>query len=381
MMLTLRNHPFLKYWYNRWCSVSLLDEVLSRSPESSVTKFSSLQPVTSSNVLPHTVEHKTSDFDKALYLLQNNPPEQRLDIPLSHFQYRKLEESWSKFKSENNTKEEKRYPSLSYNSLEEIATVVTTQSALHDYIGSVFRKMIESSVSEYLSAYKPRAISRIKDLGSTTMVQWNPDGEDMSSKEPDQSFGYQRDEEKPRLQVAIECGVSENYKALCRDKDLWIHQLGAKVVVLLCLKETPQFRSPRTAFFHIKDPFAEVKNLGRHADNAINLEQGIYGPIDYRKHSWVGEVSELFVEVWRDDGKQPVRKWLIQEGQKCSHLPKTVGLKISDFFPENEWDALKVPDSSVRFRRHLFKELAGAMKLTAEWRFLVFARQSRKAKR
>ncbi|KAK9342846.1 hypothetical protein V1522DRAFT_357659, partial [Lipomyces starkeyi] len=38
---------------------------------------------------------------QALFLLKNNPPEPRLDIPLPDSQYVKLEESWSKFKSEN----------------------------------------------------------------------------------------------------------------------------------------------------------------------------------------------------------------------------------------------------------------------------------------
>ncbi|KAK9242668.1 hypothetical protein V1506DRAFT_63114 [Lipomyces tetrasporus] len=141
--------------------------------------------------------------------------------------------------------------------LMQLATVVTTQSSLHDYTGGVFREIIASSVNEYLSIHEPRAIHRIVNYGSTTMKELNSYGK--TTKEPNQSFGYWRPGLRPQLQVAIECGVSENYKALCRDKDLWIQHLGAKVVILICLKEVPHYRSPRTAYESIEDPVAEVK--------------------------------------------------------------------------------------------------------------------------
>ncbi|KAK9345201.1 hypothetical protein V1522DRAFT_436688 [Lipomyces starkeyi] len=207
----------------------------------------------SSDRFPLNDRDSCSDYDEALFLLKNNPPEQRLDIHLPYSQYVKLEESWSKFKSENNISEER---SLSYNSLMQIATVVTTQSALHDYTGAVFREIIASSVNEYLSIHEPRAIRRIKNYGSGTMTELSPYGK--TSKEPDQSFGYGRPGLRPRLQVAIECGVK-------------MDQYVAEAM-------------------------------------ANNLEQDKYGPIEYRSHIWLGKLDEVFVEVWRADGQQPVRK-------------------------------------------------------------------------
>ncbi|KAK9367846.1 hypothetical protein V1509DRAFT_625525 [Lipomyces kononenkoae] len=288
------------------------------------------------------------DSDKALFLLTHNRPEQRLDIPMTYSQFLQLEESWSNFRSENNISKEKRYPSLSYNVLMQIATVVTIQSALHDYTASVFREIIASGVNEYLSIHKPNAIARLKNYGSSTRRKLTPRGP--SSKEPDQSFGYGRPGRKPRLQVAIECGVSENYTALLRDKDLWIQHLGAKAVVLIGLKEAPRFENPRPPYENIKDPVAEVDEMEQHAVIAMkhNLEQGVYGPIEYRSHMWVGKLDEVFVEVWRAGETQPLKKWLIRYG--CpNRLPKTIGLKISDFFPENEWATIKIPDSNVPF--------------------------------
>ncbi|KAK9242824.1 hypothetical protein V1506DRAFT_555826 [Lipomyces tetrasporus] len=298
------------------------------------------------------------------------PPEQRLDIRLPYCQYRKLEESWSKFKSENNIQEEKRYPSLSYNSLMQIATVVTTQSALHDRTGTVFREIIASSINEYLSMHKPNVMDTIEDYGSMTVSELSLDDRSMSSKEADETFVYERPGKPPCLQVVIECGVSENYKALCRDKDLWIQHLGAKAVVLICLKEAPRFKTSRAVLENIKYAVAEVERMEQHAARAmaLNLEQGHFGPIEYRNHTWVGKVNELFVEVWRADEKSPVRK----TGTSYNCLIKTTGLKISDFFPEDEWTAFQIPESNVCFPPHLFDKLMSAMTWTARTRFVRF---------
>ncbi|KAK9384921.1 hypothetical protein V1515DRAFT_617719 [Lipomyces mesembrius] len=332
-MLASRRHGILKYSYNSLWNVSVrladLWRVQDRLPRQGILNpspahqtsgkllmLSSSQEfagetanLSSTGVVAAVTPTDTftkdddsaPDYDKALFLLKNNPPEQRLDIYLPYSEYRALEETWSKFKSQNNIQEEKRYPSLSYNSLMQIATVVATQSALHDCTGAVFREIIASSVKEYLSIPKPNAIRRIADSESTTMRELKAD----------ESFLYGRPgESPPRLQVVIECRVGENYKALCRDKDLWIQHLGAKAVVIICFKEAPQFKTAGTALENINDVVTEVKIMEQHAARAMarSLEEGRYGPIEYRNHTWVGEVNELFVEVWRANGRPPVRK-------------------------------------------------------------------------
>ncbi|KAK9314317.1 hypothetical protein V1522DRAFT_343419, partial [Lipomyces starkeyi] len=112
------------------------------------------------------------------------------------------------------------------------------------------------------------------------------------------------------LQFVVECGVSENYEDLCRDKNMWIQYLGAKAVILICLKEAPPFKNPRTAYEDIKDPVAEVNKMQQYAVEAMkyNLEQGHYGPIEYRSHKWAGKLDEVFVEVWQAGKTQAVRK-------------------------------------------------------------------------
>ncbi|KAK9246045.1 hypothetical protein V1506DRAFT_536582 [Lipomyces tetrasporus] len=161
-------------------------------------------------------DRNEEDYDKALHLLTHNPPEQRLDIPMPYSKYLRLEESWSNYNADNNISEDKRYPSLSYNALMQIATVVTSQSALHGCTAEIFKEIIRSNIDEYLSIHQPRAIDRILSYGSATEEGFGPYGK--NSKDPDASYVYGRPGRKSPVQVAIECGVSENYNALCRDK-------------------------------------------------------------------------------------------------------------------------------------------------------------------
>ncbi|KAK9250906.1 hypothetical protein V1507DRAFT_482743 [Lipomyces tetrasporus] len=204
----------------------------------------------SSNTVPLTVsmdmslgkiENVGSDYCNALQLLKNNPPEH-----------------WSKYKSE--------YPCLSYNSLEQIATVVTIQRDIHEVAAAELREIISSSVKSYLSTRKPKAIS---------------------SKEPDGSFKYWGPRGR-NLRIAIEVGFGENRDALRRDKDMRIRGQHVHVVILVHLKESPK----------MQESMYEATRRSR--------EKGICRPIQYRSHLWFGTLTEAFIEVWRADRSQSI---------------------------------------------------------------------------
>ncbi|KAK9234611.1 hypothetical protein V1525DRAFT_422076 [Lipomyces kononenkoae] len=54
-------------------------------------------------------KNEISNYAKALQLLKNNTPEQRLDVHLPYCMYLDLQESWSKFKEEMDICEEQKY--------------------------------------------------------------------------------------------------------------------------------------------------------------------------------------------------------------------------------------------------------------------------------
>ncbi|KAK9318984.1 hypothetical protein V1517DRAFT_80073 [Lipomyces orientalis] len=121
----------------------------------------------------------SSNYDKALYLLKNNPPVQRLDIRLPYSQYLKLEESWSKFKSENRLRKGDIQAYCTINADSDSGNY--PKRAPWHHSGSDPRENVASSVNDYLSIHKPNEFHRIMNFGSSTEMELCPDGK--SSKE------------------------------------------------------------------------------------------------------------------------------------------------------------------------------------------------------
>ncbi|KAJ8098863.1 hypothetical protein POJ06DRAFT_292522 [Lipomyces tetrasporus] len=226
-----------------------------------------------------------------------------------------------------------KYRRLSYNPVEQIATVVTIQRALHEVAAIEFGSLITRRVREYLGNHKPDEEWRIFGSGSTTMTGKYAKG----SKEPDGSFMYADKDHGSVLQLVTEVGFSEQHAALLRSKDTWIQGHDLKAVVLICVNETPRFESPKAAY-EVKDVAVELATMrGSYIAMQRNMEGEISGPIEYRGHRWFGKFSDAFIE------------WLIKDGRLDDPLPMTIGLKISDFFSEDGWAAANIPDSDVPF--------------------------------
>ncbi|KAK9250211.1 hypothetical protein V1507DRAFT_500129 [Lipomyces tetrasporus] len=283
-----------------------------------------------------------SNYAKAFQLLKSNPPEQRLDARMPYSMYLELEKGW--------------YPSLAYNSLEQDVTVITTQSALHEFAASELRKNITVSLEEYFSIHKLEAREGIMDSASTTLTSTRREYF-RSSKDPDGSFSYDDDEDGLILRVAIEAGFTENYLGLQRDKDMWIKGLDAKVVVLIFLQESPRFKSPNNRHNDIDIEHIDVE-LARMRQNQ---ERGTYGPIEYRNHTWFGNLKQARIE------------YLIKDGYSRDRLPTAIGLKISDFLTHPIRRSAKIPDCDVYFDGDRFmRSLTVAIYKTALERCINF---------
>ncbi|KAK9234300.1 hypothetical protein V1525DRAFT_67222 [Lipomyces kononenkoae] len=302
----------------------------------------------------------------ALSLLENNPPENRLDVPLSYSQYLQLEKGWSQIKSANDISEDQRYwlrihssysaiadsfrccryPYFYYNSLFQIATVVTVPRDLHEVAALELRQEIMQSIKADLSLHKPDALGTIVDSGSVKEKVY----EGAYSRSSIQSSGVCKYSsiDGRAIMVAIEVGSSETYTALCRDKNLWLDGHHVKVCLLLCFKESPRFRNPRCPYESI-NVTAEKDTMQLHA---IETVRSSFGPISYRNHKWLGELKEGFIEVWRHDGA--VRYPLTERGKACDALPTNIGLRIQDFYPTEVWQAANIPDGDILVYRTIF---------------------------
>ncbi|KAK9351141.1 hypothetical protein V1523DRAFT_442143 [Lipomyces doorenjongii] len=316
-----------------------------------------------------------SDYDTAIDLLKNNPPEQRLDFHLPYSQYLKLEDCWSKIRLAQNISEDQKYPYLAYDSAAEIATVVTVPRALHEDPALELGLMFIEGAREYLSSHGADAslVASVRNSGSTTFKGIYC-SYSRSKKQADGTIVYTPFGGHTTIMIAIEVGYSQDYTAHCRNKDQWIEGLHVKVCVLVCLDESPRFRNPRTLNESVGDVEAEMEKMGRSMAAVIRDQpQNYYGSIVYRDHKWVGDLTEAFIEVWRANKRQPIRYQLLQNAWSCNRLPKTIGLKVSDFVPDEDLKAANIPDSSLSFDAILYVDiLRRSMQTTAEERYLEF---------
>ncbi|KAK9428436.1 hypothetical protein V1505DRAFT_357827 [Lipomyces doorenjongii] len=291
-----------------------------------------------------------SNYDRAFTLLKENPLEQRLDVQLPYEKFLQLDEAFSELKSAAGISEDQRYPSLAYNSHTETVTVVTAPSSIHEGAARWIDSKIFAFIEEYLSTRSPHTLQYIRQVGSTTKHFIG--GYMRSRKEPDGGFLYVRMDGEDKLLIALEVGYSEVYDKLLDDKDMWIDGKGANVVILVCLKERPRFKSPATAPYRdITDWRAEMAAMSRTVGepSQSNIQQGYYGLLAYKGHTWAGELNEVFIEVWRPDSRD--KFYLIQEGLRLpvDDLPVTLGLRMRDLYPRDEWEAANVEDCIIPF--------------------------------
>ncbi|KAJ8103325.1 hypothetical protein POJ06DRAFT_299572 [Lipomyces tetrasporus] len=314
-----------------------------------------------------------ANYNRALNLLKSNPPEGRLDIQLSHAKYLQLEKTFFKLYPESL---ELRYPSLSYDSFTETVTVVTCPGYIHESAALDICSEIVPHARAYLSTYG-RA-SGISYYGSTTTDDFEGEFEG-STKQPDGGVRYSYLDGN-KVTVVLEAGFSEDYNSLCRSKDMWIDGHGVNVFILLCLNEKPRFKNPTTEYGDVGDVDAAI-TLMRNSINetlGLNLSNNRHALFLYRSHKWAGELKEAFIEIWRAGTSMASRYYLVQDGRTCDDLPTTLGIKISDLFPDNAWRAAHIPDKVIPFNATAYvKTLMGAMCATAEDRFKKFIKKGR----
>ncbi|KAK9352805.1 hypothetical protein V1523DRAFT_412959 [Lipomyces doorenjongii] len=299
-----------------------------------------------SKTMTDTESEVRSNYNKAFTLLKENTPEQRLDVRLPYEAFLELDQGFSELKSAEGVSQDQRYPSLGYNSLTQTVTVVTCPSNIHERASRWIERKIINYVEEYLSARSPHTRRHISECGSTT--QHFGRGEyTRSRKEPDGGFIY-----KARFgtdKLAIEVGTSETYDKLLDDKDMWINGNGVNVVILVCFEESPPFRNPDTRYPNIAGVDAEKQTMARSLGETVeaNIAIDYYGPLEYRDHTWVGELNKAFIEVWRQDSHDTFD--MIQDGFAVTDDLPTINLRISDFYPHNEWQAANIEDNDIPF--------------------------------
>ncbi|KAK9428253.1 hypothetical protein V1505DRAFT_423564 [Lipomyces doorenjongii] len=301
-----------------------------------------------------------SNYNEAFTLLNENTPEQRLDVQLPY----------------------DKYPSLAYNSFTETVTVLTCPSSIHEGSARWIDQEIFRYVMDYLSTRSPHTQRHILQCGATTQ-SFGLGQYTRSRKEPDGGFLYLTKLATSEMMIAIEVGTSETYGKLLDDKDMWINGMGVNVVILVCFTESPRFRNPDARYSNIAEVRAEKMAMGQSLVETVetNIALGYYGPLEYRDHKWVGELSEAFIEVWRPNSHDRLFQDLIHDGFELAHelLPDALNLKISDFYPHDEWQTANIEDNIMPFDSRTFlNSVMDRMKVVAQNRLELYLHEKLK---
>ncbi|KAK9371766.1 uncharacterized protein V1513DRAFT_454591 [Lipomyces chichibuensis] len=346
----------------------------SSESANSATKISSAMAATASKNTPPVMDDIIiSEYEEVFKLLTENRPEQILEIQVPYSKYNQIQTAFSRIKADKNISEDQKYPYLEYNNLTETVTVITIPNSIHEVVVYELNFDIMAGAKGYLSEHAPGLAGHILPLGSTTTTDFGGDYV-KSSKQPDGGIIYSNNG-ADFFTIAIEVGFSQSYKSLCDAKDMWINGHDVKVCILVCINESPRFKNPTSAYDDIEDVQTEIATMRHSAEEPMGWYEShrYYGPIFYRGHRWTGEMAEVRIEIWRTGCSSPDRYELIQDGVRCHNLPTTLGLRISDLFPDDVWEAIGIPDRNINFVASEFVEkLMRAMPLTAKARFSRF---------
>jgi hypothetical protein len=157
-----------------------------------------------------------------------------------------------------------------------------------------------------------------------------------SIKDPDLGIKVRNTDNEMQLKWVLEVGFSEIYKELKNDTQLWLEgspQISMVTIVGIC--ETPQYRCPLPIFDEAGEELDPREAAGIPSDfEAIRTKdvilEGDFGPATYKGLSWVGQISEVWIETWVRDMHGEV----IQRGNRVDLLHASqVELEFGDFLP------------------------------------------------
>ncbi|KAK9386681.1 hypothetical protein V1515DRAFT_616173 [Lipomyces mesembrius] len=213
-----------------------------------------------------------------LKFLRDNEPERRLDIRLSYENFEDLE------KQAHVLYGDAKYPRVEYFASDSRVTIYTLPTALHSRSAVALQQANRDCILMVLVQHnKQRLIDYILRVGEFTEESLNDQGTG-STKAPDAGLVFDNGQRRT-LTLIIEAGVSEGYRALKRDIELWLNVFRCPKCILFLLNENPR-GFERSAF---DEAMQQARN--NHP----------FGPYRYGRHAWFGSLKKAFIEVFKRD--------------------------------------------------------------------------------
>ena len=188
-----------------------------------------------------------------------------------------------------------RYPSFSYNAATSTLIIQCMSSPVHESVVSLFNKRIHAAQLKL-----PRDVERSIRTQTGRDYRGFEDRWEGSKKMPNLAIQVKNAAGNLEVKWVLEIGFSETYNDLVDDIKLWLEgRSEVSTVILIKIKETPRYKCPISLDDDLNQlgiPLTEVDVLSSDV-----ICTGEYGPATYRGKTWVGQISEVIMEVWKRD--------------------------------------------------------------------------------
>ncbi|KAI1471055.1 uncharacterized protein F4812DRAFT_467258 [Daldinia caldariorum] len=262
---------------------------------------------------------------------------------------------WIRLESELEQESDETYPRLSYNASTSQLIIQCMPSPLHQSISSMIGQVFMAS-----------KVSLPMHLQNQTMFRWGVDENNFegpwsrSAKQPDLAIQVYGENGVKKTRWVLETRFSERYEDLVSDAQLWLEG-GSDVAMVMLVKftETPKYRCP-IKINDVDDDGNKLEELGIPSDRRQIAYQDVcldepFGPAHYQGLTWVGQITEAFMEIWiRDNGKA------IQYGDREDLLSMAqVHVSFEGIFPSGYFEGITLDLEMFRSTlREQLKELA-----------------------
>ncbi|KAL1965263.1 hypothetical protein VTN77DRAFT_5865 [Rasamsonia byssochlamydoides] len=272
-------------------------------------------------------------------------------------------EDWSKLSTDLRFSEtDQKYPQYEYNASTSNLVIKLMPTPVHDAIVPIFMNGFFRARDDLPEDIKWSATLSTNENFNDFAGEYSG-----SQKVTDLNFMVEDASGTDQPRFILEIGHSETYEELLEDAKLWLNgNHNVSVVVLVKLIETPAYHCP------LRHPDTNDRiRLGIPAGPSQLrgedfLMAGEYGPITYRGLTWMGKMSEVFMEVWRRDLTSGV---LVQEGPRIDLLSPAANLSHVTFQRSDFVPIQPIHDNTIRFEWQEFHhQLKKAMRRLAVFR-------------
>ncbi|KAH0548107.1 hypothetical protein GP486_008163 [Trichoglossum hirsutum] len=193
-----------------------------------------------------------------------------------------------------------RYLTCSYNSLTSTLTIHSLPSPLFRY----FSRFIQEGFLD-TRLHIPKSETRARIIRASVNLKYLSFGGEYrgSKKTPDLAVSFRDVDGILKLKLVVQVGFSggEGYSRLIEDTRMWLEGAGREVstVVLVGVEESPSYQSP---ILDLEGEEIEQLELSRQRRINFNAE-GDFGPLTYKGLVWVGQITSVFMEIWKKDSQ------------------------------------------------------------------------------